>query len=129
MATLRDAQTSEIVFEGTPLECVVHARELGGATVAPQLGPGERWECPAELIYDDVGLAFDPDAVLQAAKENALGLEAASADAELDREERERLGEHASRAAGALEAEPRRVREASAAIEAARAQQAEALGQ
>ncbi len=48
MSQLRDMQTSELIAEGTPLEIVL---------VAQRLGPGE-------VLYDDVGLAFDPAAVL-----------------------------------------------------------------
>lgn len=127
MARLRDARTSEIVFEGTPLECVVLAGKMGGATVAPELKAGEEWKCPTELIYDDVGMGFDPDAVLAGAEESATGLEAAAADLAYDDDERERLAEHAEAAAAALDTDDSTVREASAAVDAARAAQDRAL--
>lgn len=127
MARLRDAKTSEIVFEGTPLECVVAARELGGATVPPQLGPGESWDCPTELLYDDVGLNFDPDAVLATAEENAAGLVGAAADPEIPKDDREQIAKAAEEAQAALEPDAGAVREATAAVDAARAAQDEAL--
>jgi hypothetical protein len=125
MAQLRDAKTSEVVFEGTPLDCVVAAEQLGGATVPPQLGPGEEWECPTELLYDDVGPHFDPDAVRKAAEENAIGLEGAAAEAKGN--EAKRLGKAAEQAREALEPDTAAVRDASAAIEAARTAQEDAL--
>lgn len=127
MARLRDARTSEIVFEGTPLECVVHARELGGATVPPILKPGETWDCPTELLYDDVGVKFDPDAVLEAAQENASGLIAAAADPELGDDERKHMQAAADRAQAALEADADQLGDAAAAIDAARSLQDQAL--
>lgn len=51
MAQLRDKQTSEVVFEGTPTECVLLADQLGNDD---------------ETLYDDVGSGFDADAVRQA---------------------------------------------------------------
>lgn len=66
MAQLRDSQTSQILHDGTPLECVVLAQKIG----------------IDEVLYDDVGEHFDPDAVLKAAHENADGLEAAASAAE-----------------------------------------------
>lgn len=127
MAKLRDAHTSEIVFEGSPLECVVHARELGGATLAPELEPGADWECPTELIYDDVGLGFDPDLVLQAAQENASGLAGAARDQKLDKDERKRLAAAARDAEDALKPDATALGDANAALEEARQRQDRAL--
>lgn len=58
MAQLRDASTSALIFEGTPYEVVTRADELGRENV----------------LFDDVGLGFNPDAVLQAYAENADAL-------------------------------------------------------
>lgn len=59
MAQLRDAQTSEIMFEGTALECVLLADEIGRD----------------EVLFDDVGIGFDPDAVKKAHVDAIKGLE------------------------------------------------------
>lgn len=64
MATLRDAQTSEFLADGTPLEMVALADELGRD----------------EVLFDNVGLGFDPDAVLTAHHDQVKGLKAAEAD-------------------------------------------------
>jgi hypothetical protein len=45
MAQVRDSQTSELLYDGTPAECVALAAEVGS------------------VLYDDVGLVFDPAAV------------------------------------------------------------------
>jgi hypothetical protein len=126
MAKLRDARTSEIVFEGTPLECVLAAQELGGAEIAPQLAEGtEEHDLKAELIYDDVGLHFDPEAVLKQANDTAAGLDAAASDAK--GADLKRVTAAADEAKAALEVDASAVRDASAAVEAARAAQDEAL--
>lgn len=62
MAQLRDIRTSECVFEGTPEECVFVAEKLGRD----------------EVLFDDVGLNFDPDAVLTAHADNLTSFEALS---------------------------------------------------
>lgn len=62
MAQLRDIHTSEFVFEGTPEECVLVAEKIGRD----------------EVLFDDVGLGFDPDAVLKARDENLASVEALS---------------------------------------------------
>ncbi len=64
MAQLRDAKTSEIMFEGTPLECVLLADEIGRD----------------EVLFDDVGLAFDPDAVKKSHDDEIDGLTSVAAD-------------------------------------------------
>lgn len=48
MAQVRDKQTSQFLFEGTPLEAALVAKELGFN----------------EVIFDDVTLDFDPQAVI-----------------------------------------------------------------
>lgn len=53
MAQLRDAKTSELLLEGTPEQVVLAAEERGRGNV----------------LFDDVGLGFDPDAVLRARAE------------------------------------------------------------
>lgn len=53
MAILRDRLTSAPLFEGSPVEVVLAAEKLGRA----------------EVLFDDVGLEFNPDAVLQAHQE------------------------------------------------------------
>lgn len=61
MAILRDSRTSAAIAVGTPLEMVLLADELGRG----------------EVLFDDVGQAFDPDAVLEAHQANKKGLTAA----------------------------------------------------
>lgn len=75
MAQLRDAQTSELIAEGTPLELVTIAEELGLNTGV--VGTGETAD-GFEALYDGVGLGFDPATVSQARDENLDGLEAGS---------------------------------------------------
>lgn len=77
MAQLRDAHTSALIAEGTPVELVTIADELG--LNAGIVGIDETAdELGLDVIYDDVGLGFDPDAVRQARDENIAGLKAAS---------------------------------------------------
>lgn len=59
MAQLRDAQTSEIIAEGTPAALVFLADKLGRD----------------DVLFDDVGLGFNPDAVRAAHEADAAGLE------------------------------------------------------
>lgn len=115
MAHLRDAKTGELIAEGTPLEVVLVADKLGlkAGVVGPDELPGE-----LEALYDDVGLGFDPGAVLLQAGENAGGLEAAAKDAK--GEERKRLEAAHAAAAGALTADPELVAGAEEALKAAR---------
>lgn len=65
MAILRDAVTSEFIFEGTPLQVVRLADQLGRD----------------EVLFDAVGPAFDPDAVLRAHGETVEGLSGALGEA------------------------------------------------
>lgn len=116
MAQLRDVRTGEAVFEGSPLECIVHAGELGGAAVSDD-GPGA--PDGVELVYDDVGLGFDPDAVLEAARQDADGL-ATAAKAVKDKDERDRLKRAAAERAAELKADPRRLTDAGKRLERAR---------
>lgn len=103
MAQLRDAQTSELIAEGTPLEVAIVARRIGFD----------------EVLFDDVGENFDPAATLDAYDRELAGLEQAVAAAK--GEARAELEEHREERAGvadaALELEP----DAAAALEAARA--------
>ena len=127
MAYLRDSKTSEIVFEGTPLECVLAAKELGGGAIAPQLAEGtEEHGIAAEVFYDDVGLGFKPDEVLKAHEENVQGLAGAASEAK-GREAKQLAKAHEeAKAAGELDRDS--LRKAEAALEQARALQDEALG-
>jgi len=104
MAQLRDARTSELIAEGTPQEVVLLADRLGHD----------------EILFDDVGLNFDPDAVRQAYQENLDGLVAA-AKAEDDKETRERLEQAAADAADAADRAAELEPEALAALQEARA--------
>lgn len=65
MAQLLDARTSELIAEGTPLEVVLIADELGRD----------------EVLFDGVGLGFDPTAVTKAEKERLAGLKDVDAKA------------------------------------------------
>jgi hypothetical protein len=62
VAQLRDKTTSALIVEGTPLEVASVAQDLGFD----------------EVLFDDVGAAFDPLAVIAAHKENVEGLAAAA---------------------------------------------------
>lgn len=119
MAKLRDARTSALIAEGTPLEVVLVARALGRKAIV--LGAGDELGDDVDLLFDDVGLAFDPAAVLAAHADelDALptAIKAAAAGADRDavarrRVELERIAHHA-----ATELAPG----ADAALEAARA--------
>lgn len=63
MAQLRDKQTSQFIFDGTPLEV---------ATLASKIGFDE-------VIFDDVTLDFDPQAVIAL---HAATLDAIPSDAD-----------------------------------------------
>lgn len=101
MAQLRDAQTSQHVFTGTPLEV---------AAVAKELGP--------EVIFDGVGQGFDPDATITAAEENAKSLASAAVEAKGD--EKARLEQVAADAQADLDVDPDDVAKATGKLEAAR---------
>ena len=60
MAQLRDSVSSALLFEGSVEACVLLATEIGAD----------------EVLYDGVGLDFDPEAVLQARNERRNGWEA-----------------------------------------------------
>jgi hypothetical protein len=109
MAQLRDAITSALIAEGTPEAMVLLAEELGRA----------------DVIFDGVASerapdAFDPDAVLQAHRDNAAGLEAA-AEAESDPDAKASLQEAAQRAAAIETQAAAMAPDAREAMEAARA--------
>ena len=59
MAQLRDANTSAHLADGTPEELVLVAEQVGRDRV----------------LFDGVGEGFNPDAVLQAYRENMAGLQ------------------------------------------------------
>lgn len=65
MAQLRDKVTSQIIFEGTPEQVARMAADIG----------------QDEVIFDDVGAAFDPQAVIVASNTNLAGLEQAATEA------------------------------------------------
>lgn len=127
MAQLRCINTSDVVFEGTPLECVLAAQKLGGAIVLEAVKPGTKEidTQGAELAYDDVGLGFDPDTVLNAAEENAAGLEGAAAEAKGNAAKS--LGAHAKRAREALSVDTKALSDARRTLEAVRVRQDKAL--
>lgn len=64
MAQLRDAQTSEIIAEGTPAALVFLAEKIGRDKV----------------LFDNVGLAFDPDALKTAHMAEIAGLKEVADD-------------------------------------------------
>lgn len=86
MAQLRDAETSECVFEGTPLEVAAVAAELGN-----------------DVIFDDVGTKFDPAAVLKAHDENVSGLEVTAKDTKTDKSTRDSARDAAKQAKAEVE--------------------------
>lgn len=57
MAQLRDAQTSALLYEGTPAQVAAAAQNA-----------------PNDVIFDDVGEAFDPALVLQQHEESVAAL-------------------------------------------------------
>jgi hypothetical protein len=59
MAQLRDAQTSELILEGTPYEVAAAAAELG-------LG---------EVLFDGVGAGFEPSAPVESHEQELEALE------------------------------------------------------
>jgi hypothetical protein len=73
MAQLRDKTTSQILHEGTPLECVTIARQLG----------------LDKVIFDDVGLAFDPDAVWNTHQQSLTSWEDVASSSSVDEEGRQ----------------------------------------
>lgn len=68
MAQLRDKLTSEVVFEGTPLEV---------STLANEIGVGE-------VLFDDTGHDFDPAACAKSYDDQLKGLDSNSNDTKLD---------------------------------------------
>lgn len=73
MAQLRDARTSELVAEGTPLELLTIADTLGRRAIVPQ--PGEELPDDVDLIFDGVGLGFDPATIRDSHASQVDGLE------------------------------------------------------
>lgn len=103
MAQLRDAQTSELIAEGTPIEIVTIAEQIGAQ----------------EVLYDGVG-GFDPDAVREAHEQHIAGLEAAAAEAP-KAEDRKRLAAAAKRERDTVTKAAARAGDAGHRLEAARA--------
>jgi len=113
MPQLRDSKTSAVVLETeTPLELVILAAELGTATV---VGIDEDLDGNVDLLFDGVGLGFDPETVLKAARENADGLAGAVRTAK--GEERKRLEAAAKDAKAALEPDRAKLEEARGRLE------------
>lgn len=110
MAQLRDAQTSELIAEGTPTELVLLADELG----------------VEEVLFDDVGEHFNPDAVRQAHGDQVAGLERAARDAKGN--DRKRLTKALEDAKSVAPRARRRVRAATEELEAARRRRDERAG-
>jgi hypothetical protein len=73
MAQLRDVKTSEVLHEGTPLEVVLIADEIGRD----------------EILFDDVGEGFSPDAVSATQTETIAALEATSNDKSIPKDQRD----------------------------------------
>lgn len=111
MAILRDAQTGQGIATGTPAEMVALADELGRDNI----------------LFDDVGELFDPDAVLEAVRKERVGLEEVASNPGIkDAKESERVKRDASARVAELDAvlnpQQERVDEASSAIEEAHRQ-------
>jgi hypothetical protein len=102
MVQLRDVKTSELIAEGEAYELVCLADHLGRE----------------EVLFDDVGAAFDPDAVMAVREAEIDGFKSAAKDSEGD--EAKALRERAK----ALEAGPSGTdkRSASKALKEAREQ-------
>lgn len=124
MAQLRDIETSELLAEGTPLQVVQAAKEAG--LKAAVVGAGEDPPDGVDAIYDDVGLGFDPDAVLKAHEEDVDGLKGAAKDAKGD--EKKRLADAAAEREAEAKAGAELAGEATRALEAARKRRDKAAG-
>lgn len=103
MAQLRDAQTSELIAEGTPLEVALIAGELGRK----------------DVLFDGVGEAFDADAVIAAHRENVEGLERGAREATGGDEKKQMRAAH-RQAAGEFDVDRDVVANARRELEAAR---------
>lgn len=64
MAQIRDAVTSELLGDGTPVQVAAIGERIGFA----------------EVIFDDVGESFDPVEVLRVHRENVASLEELARD-------------------------------------------------
>lgn len=129
MAQLRDSRTSELVFEGTPLECVLVAEKMGGASVVGQLKSGTtNHGVTTPLIYDDVSMGFDPQAVLKAAQDSADGLARAASDPQTTKDIIDTIKQAAKDAADDLKVDMSAVSETEAAVASAREAQDKAHG-
>lgn len=103
MAQLRDATTSALIAEGDPLELVLIADELGRT----------------DVLFDGVGEAFDPDAVLEGHRKALAGLEQTAAAAKGDAAKR--VAKLVAEKTDELEVDPSAVDAARGELEAARA--------
>jgi hypothetical protein len=108
MAQLRDAVTSELLCEGTPLEVVLVAEQLGRADV-----------CFDGVASEHDPDAFDPDAVLHAHAAQVDGLQTAAA-VETDPDTKSRLQAAATEAQAVESLAEQVAPEARALLEAAR---------
>jgi len=102
---LRDAHTSELIAEGSPLEVALLALELG----------------PDEVLFDGAGDTFDPDAVIAHHRERLEGLQGAARDRGLPDDHRKDLQRAVKAAQAELELDAGQVKAATAELEAARA--------
>jgi hypothetical protein len=102
MAQLRDAQTSQYMADGSPDEMVLLAEEIGRA----------------EVLFDGVGLAFDPAATLASHRDRVIASKRPTDG--LAAEEKEQVAKDAADLA-ALAPSAKRVDDAGAAMRGARA--------
>ena len=73
MAQLRDARTSALLAEGTPVEVALASKDMDSNTI----------------LFDDVGEGFDPDAVIEQHNQTLSNLQTVREDDEQDDEVRE----------------------------------------
>lgn len=106
MAQLRDVKTSECVFEGTPYEVALMAEKVG----------------KKEVIFDDVGLGFDPQSVIDAERERLAAFEpvAKSRAKSVDADTKGAAKDHVQWHDATTDAIDARVAEVEAAIQEAR---------
>lgn len=104
MAQLRDAQTSQFLCDGSPLEVVVVADEIGRK----------------EVLFDDVGENFDPKAVMKSYDDQLAGLDAVAKD-DKDKDTRARARDAAKELRATVEGAKKAAAKASNAMKKARA--------
>lgn len=86
MAQLRDSVTSELIADGTPEEVVLIAQELEEGS----------------YLFDDVGLAFNPEAVLEARQGRLDELQTTLENPKASDEARQSAEDHLSREIDAI---------------------------